>query len=146
LNTTKYLCAFCLVTAAALRAWAAIPGDDAQAVQGNWQLIAAELGGRAMPDALVKIVRMKLADGRYEVTAESPDVGTYTLEPAVQPKRMTVTGTEGPNRGKTFPAIYEVEGDTLRICYDLSGAKRPNEFKTAAGTKLYLATYRRAKE
>ena len=43
-------------------------------------------------------------------------------------------------------AIYELNGDTLRICYDLSGSKRPTEFKTAAGTKLYLVTYNRKKE
>jgi uncharacterized protein (TIGR03067 family) len=57
-----------------------------------------------------------------------------------------VIGTEGPNQGKTFPAIYELNGDTLRICYDLSGAKRPAEFKTIAGTKLYLVTYSRSKQ
>jgi uncharacterized protein (TIGR03067 family) len=56
---------------------------------------------------------------------------------------MTVTGTEGPNKGKTFPAIYEIEGDTLRICYDLSGEKRPTKFETVAGTKLYLVTYKK---
>jgi len=65
---------------------------------------------------------------------------------ATQPKGMSVTGTEGPNSGKTFPAIYELKGDTLRICYDLSGAKRPTEFKSVAGTKLYLVTYVRKKE
>jgi uncharacterized protein (TIGR03067 family) len=59
---------------------------------------------------------------------------------------MTITGTGGPNVGKTFPAIYEIKGDTLRICYDLSGAQRPTEFKSVAGTKLYLVTYTRKKE
>ena len=59
---------------------------------------------------------------------------------------MTVTGTEGPNRGKIFPCIYELQGDTLRICYDLSCAKRPAEFKTAVGTRLYLVTYARNKQ
>ena len=73
----------------------------------------------------------------------APDRGTYTLDSDAKPKGMTITGTEGPNRGKTFPAIYELNGDTLRICYDLSGAKRPTEFKTSAGTKLYLVTYNR---
>jgi uncharacterized protein (TIGR03067 family) len=59
---------------------------------------------------------------------------------------MTITGTAGPNSGKTFPAIYELKGDTLRICYDLSSAKRPTEFKSIAGTRLYLVTYNRKKE
>ena len=72
--------------------------------------------------------------------------GTYTIDADSKPKSMTITGTEGPNHGKTFPAIYELKGDTLRICYDLSGAKRPTEFKSVAGTKLYLVTYSRKKE
>jgi len=59
---------------------------------------------------------------------------------------MTITDTAGPNQGKTFPAIYELKGDTLRICYDLSGAKRPTEFKTVAGTQLYLVTYTRVED
>src|SRR4051794_40819519 len=36
---------------------------------------------------------------------------------------MDITGTSGPNKGKTILAIYEQKGDTLRICYDLSGKK-----------------------
>ena len=62
------------------------------------------------------------------------------------PKGMTVKGSEGPNKGKSFPAIYELSGDTLRICYDLSGTKRPTEFKSTAGTKLYVVTYKRNNE
>ncbi len=46
----------------------------------------------------------------------------------------------------SFPCIYELEGDTLRVCYDLSGKKRPGEFKTAEGTQLYLVTYTRKKD
>ena len=33
--------------------------------------------------------------------------------PDTSPKAMEVTGTDGPNKGKTFPAIYELKGDTL---------------------------------
>lgn len=58
---------------------------------------------------------------------------------------MDVTGTDGPNKGKTIPAIYELDGDTLRICYDLSGKECPKEFKTEKNTKLYLVTYKKDK-
>jgi hypothetical protein len=44
-----------------------------------------------------------------------------------------------------FPAIYELDGDTLRICYDLSRTKRPAEFKTLPATQLYLVTYERVR-
>jgi len=121
--------------------------DDARAVQGNWKSAKAELAGQPMTDAVLKIISLKLDNGTYEVfVGDEPDRGTYTIDSTTTPRSMTITGTAGPNSGKTFPAIYELKGDTLRICYDLSGAKRPTEFKSIAGTRLYLVTYNRKLE
>jgi len=132
---------------AVLPLFAADSVNDTKAVQGSWKPVTAELGGEAMPEAVVKSISLKLDNGKYEVfVGDRPDRGTYTIDAASKPKSMTITGTEGPNHGKTFPAIYELKGDTLRICYDLSGAKRPTEFKSLVGTKLYLVTYNRKKE
>jgi uncharacterized protein (TIGR03067 family) len=104
------------------------------------------LGGQPMPDEILKTISLKLGDGTYAVlVGDKPDNGTFKVDSSATPKSMDVTGTDGPNQGKTFPAIYELEGDTLGICYDLSGAKRPTEFKTVAKTKLYLVTYQRKK-
>jgi len=136
-----------IALSAVLPLFASDPVNDAKAVQGSWKPVTAELGGEAMPEAVVKSISLKLDNGKYEVfVGDRPDRGTYTIDAASKPKSMTITGTEGPNHGKTFPAIYELKGDTLRICYDLSGAKRPTEFKSLAGTKLYLVTYNRKKE
>src|SRR5258705_503928 len=83
---------------------------DAKAVQGSWTPTKAELAGQAFPEAILKSISLRLDDGKYEVSvAGRPDKGTYMLDPAGKPKGMTVTGTEGPNKGKTFPAIYEIE-------------------------------------
>ncbi len=59
---------------------------------------------------------------------------------------LDVIGTEGPNKGKTIPAIFDLAGDTLKICYDLSGQARPTEFKSSPGTQQFLATYQREKK
>jgi uncharacterized protein (TIGR03067 family) len=143
----KYLLCIGLAVGASLNAFAAGSPDDAKAVQGNWKPAKAELAGQPMTDAVLKSISLKLDNGKYEVFVGGvPDRGTYTLDSTTKPKSMTITGTEGPNRGKTFPAIYELKGDTLRICYDLSGAKRPTEFKSIAGTRLYLVTYSRQKD
>jgi len=143
----KYIIGICLALVASLNAFAAgLPGD-AKAVQGTWQPVKAELAGHPMTDDVLKSISLKMDNGKYEVfVGANPDRGTYTLDAATKPKSITVTGTAGPNNGKTFPAIYELKGDTLRICYDLSGAKRPTEFKSVAGTKLYLVIYSRKKE
>jgi uncharacterized protein (TIGR03067 family) len=143
----KHLLCIGLIAAASLAAFAVDPPGDAKAVQGSWKPAAAELAGEPMDEAVMKSISLKLDNGKYLVYVGSePDKGTYILDATSKPKGMTITGTDGPNQGKTFPAIYELEGDTLRICYDLSGVKRPTEFKTGAGTKLYLVTYKRQKE
>ena len=143
----KYFFFICLGVGASLLAFAGGAPDDAKTVQGSWKPAKAELGGQPMTDTVLKSINLKLDNGKYEVlVGTQSDKGTYTLDAAAKPKGMTITGTAGPNNGKTFPAIYEIKGDTLRICYDLSGEKRPTEFKSLAGTQLYLATYNRQKE
>jgi uncharacterized protein (TIGR03067 family) len=142
----KYLSGICFIILTSLIALADDDADDAKAVQGNWKPATAVLGGQPMTDAVLKIISLKLDHGKYEVfVGNEPDRGTYSLDTTANPKGMTIIGTEGPNHGRTFPAIYELKGETLRICYDLSGAKRPTEFKSTAGTKLYLVTYNREK-
>ena len=146
-QTMKHVLFIWFAVALSLSAWAADPNDDAKAVQGDWKPVTAELAGQPMSDAVLNIISLKLDNGRYEVfVGDEPDRGTYAVDSATTPKGMTIIGTEGPNKGRTFPAIFELEGDTLRICYDLSGAKRPIEFKSVAGTRLYLVTYHRKKE
>ena len=126
---------------------AARSGDakDGDTVQGAWLPAEAELAGKPFPDAIRKI-KLVLKDDKYTVTVgEQVDQGTIKLNRTAQPKEMDITGAEGPNKGKTILAIYERDGDMLRICYDLSGKSRPTEFKTREGTQLFLVTYRRQK-
>src|ERR1700677_1481718 len=119
---------------------------DSDAIQGTWLASRAEPGGKPFPEEVRKSIKLTLKDGKYTVTVgKNPDQGTVSLDPSAKPKALDVTGTEGPNKGKTFLAIYELDGDTLRICYDLSGMARPSEFKTAKDTKLFLVTYKREK-
>jgi uncharacterized protein (TIGR03067 family) len=122
---------------------AARPRDT---IEGTWLPSAAELGGKAFPDEVRKTIKLVVKGDRYTVTAgKQIDQGTVKLNPKAKPKTLDITGTEGPNKGKTILAIYEQDGDTLRVCYDLSGKSRPTEFKTTADTQLFLVTYKREK-
>ncbi len=128
-------------------ALAAEPADDNKAVQGTWKPTVGQLGGEAMPPEALKGVTLKIMGSAYEVVVEGegPDKGTFTLDAAASPKTLTIKSEEGPNKGKTILAIYEIIGDTMRACYDISGDKRPTEFKSPANSTVFLVTYQRQK-
>ena len=54
-----------------------------------------------------------------------------------------VAFTEGPNKGKTWPVLYALEGDTLRICGGEVGKGRPADFETRGKPGSLLMTLRR---
>src|SRR5262249_53974200 len=114
---------------------------DDKSTDGTWQLVSAELAGKSLPAEAIKSIKMILKNGTYTVYAESEDRGTVQVDTSKCPATLDITGTEGPNKGKTFLAIYELKDNRMKVCYDLSGKSRPTEFKTKAGTLLYLAEY-----
>jgi uncharacterized protein (TIGR03067 family) len=120
-------------------------GKKEATMDGTWQLVEGVIAGNPFPPEVVKGIKLTRTGDKYVVTAESKDEGTVKYIPNTSPAAMEITGTAGPNKGKTFPAIYELHGDTLKVCYDLSGKARPTEFKSKPGTQLFLATYKRVK-
>ena len=123
--------------------------DDAKdlaAMQGTWLPESAELSGKPFPDPIRKSIKLVMKDDKYSVTVgKTLDEGTVKLDSAAMPKKMEIKGSEGPNKGKTILAIYEVGGETLKVCYDLSGKEHPAEFKTTEGSLLYLVVYKKEK-
>jgi uncharacterized protein (TIGR03067 family) len=143
----KTLLYLCIAVAVSLTTLADEKSDDSKSLEGIWIPVKAELGGQPMPDTVLKTITLKLQRDAYEVTVkdEGSDSGTWKIDLSTRPKRLTIKSVKGANAGKTFPAIYELKADTLRVCYDLSGKEHPKEFKTSKGTALYVVTYNRKK-
>jgi len=140
----KPFTAFAVLLGLTVAVWAA--DAKADSLDGTWLPEAAELSGVKYPDDVRKATKLVMKGDKYTVTVGTQsDRGTVKLDASVEPKTMDITGTDGPNKGKTFLAIYEHDGDTLRVCYDLSGKSRPTEFKSKPGTQLFLVTYKRQK-
>jgi uncharacterized protein (TIGR03067 family) len=121
--------------------------DDVKKLKGTWQVEKAELAGAPFPEPVTKTMSLILKDGEYTLkTPGGDDQGTVTYDAKKKPMEMDIKGTVGPNKGKTFLAIWQLDGDTLKVCYDLAGQKRPKEFKTDADNKYFLAVYKRKAE
>lgn len=141
----KFVFAWALLVSLSL----AVSAGDARegdGLDGTWLPVEAELAGKQFPYEVRKSMKLVIKEGQYTVTVgKMLDKGTVKVNTTAKRRAMDIMGTDGPNKGKMIPAIYEHDGDTLKICYDLSGKKRPTEFKTEAGTQLFLVTYKRDK-
>ncbi len=112
---------------------------------GHWMATSANLAGTPFPNALTESISLSLAGDQYEVlVGDKPDKGTYTIDAGHAPSRMTITGTDGPNAGKTFLAIFDFpSADEMRVCYDLGGKAYPSRFESTEENGLYLVNYSR---
>ncbi len=73
-------------------------------------------------------------------------VATQKLDPSKSPKTFDAKVAQGPHQGTVILGIYEISDDTLKVCFDPEGKKRPVDFTTATGSQTTLQVRRRAKK
>lgn len=115
---------------------------------GVWTLESVEVGGKEIPIDSFKGITVAFEGDKYTVR-KSDDViqsATQKLDPSKSPKTLDVTVTEGPHKGTIMPGIYEISADTLKVCFDPEGKKRPTEFTTASGSQTTLVVHKRTKK
>ncbi|MFO0798108.1 MAG: TIGR03067 domain-containing protein [Gemmataceae bacterium] len=141
---TRFAPAAFVLAAAAVAA--AQPADEMKAAAGKWTVGKATLGGSDFTKAFKALELVLAPDGAYTLTFNGEtDKGTVKVDATKTPKEMDIIGKEGPNAGKTIKTIYKLDGDTMTVCYELGDGPRPAAFESKAGTKVFLAEYKRAK-
>ncbi len=114
---------------------------DLDRLQGTWSIVSLEMDGQKMSGGGGQIVVRgdrftTLAMGaRYE--------GTVVVRETSSPKTFDLHFEDGPEKGNTSLGIYELQGDTWRICLTTRGSRRPTEFAAPAGTGIALETLQR---
>src|SRR5262245_32307785 len=111
-------------------------------LDGVWQPVSAELRGQPLPEGSLDNLKLILAAENYEliIGTTTADHSSYVIVLQTSTQQMQITETEGPNKGRTIPAIFVLEEENLTICYDLSGEKAPDDFSTSADSELYLVS------
>jgi uncharacterized protein (TIGR03067 family) len=113
---------------------------DEPEIDGWWVATAGKLGGVRLPKEALIDLPLRLQNGTFRF---GTDEGRTVINRHVQPHALDIIPTRGPHRGRVVPAIIDVTGSALRICCDLSGTSRPDEFTAPRGTRRFLARYRR---
>jgi uncharacterized protein (TIGR03067 family) len=114
--------------------------------QGTWTFESVVAGGKEVPIAEFKGVTVTFEGDKYTVKKGDQVIqaATQKLDPSKSPKTLDVTVAEGPNKGAVMLGIYEISGDTLKVCFDPEGKKRPTEFASTSGSQT-LVVHKRVK-
>jgi uncharacterized protein (TIGR03067 family) len=121
---------------------------DLAKFQGNWTLISAERDGKKMPEADARKLKLTIQGNKFTLRKDSVIIseGTMTLDPTKRPKAIDERITTGPNQGKLFSAIYEIDDEQHGICFAAAGKERPTEFSSTPGSGRLLQVWRREKK
>jgi uncharacterized protein (TIGR03067 family) len=116
--------------------------------QGAWTFESSEAGGQQLPAGELKELVITFAGDKHTIKKgdQVVQVGVQKLDPSKSPKAIDVNMTEGPNKGKVLLGIYEISGDTLKVCFDPEGKKRPTEFKSSPGSENFVNVHKRVKK
>lgn len=121
-------------------------GPELKKLQGSWIPVSAELAGQKLPDDFLRKTTLIIEKENYSSkVGDVTDRGKIKLAGNGPPKAMDITSSDPNYQGKSFPAIYEVEGNSLLVCYDLEGKIRPDGFKSPKGSQWFLVQYKKEK-
>jgi uncharacterized protein (TIGR03067 family) len=113
-------------------------------MQGVWKTVSVEINGQAVPEEEFKDDRLTIRDGAFVLRAgKSSTAGTLTLDPTKQPRTIDTETVLGKDKGIKSLGIYQLEGNTLKVCYVVHPNPRPTEFKTMPKSGRALVVYQK---
>lgn len=118
---------------------------DLQELQGTWQLESVEDSKKTKIDARKRTL---FIGGELAIVQEGGKIvqaGTVRLAASKSPPSIDVVVRSGEHEDSTMLGIYELKGDSLRVCFDPEGESRPKKFSARADSSVYVATYKRVK-
>ena len=154
-NAAMLLGIFLLLVGLGLPKASGDPKDDAftkelKAMAGTWRSVFAENNGNKTSEEMLKEIRwIRDADGKWAMQRDDKTVLEWTvrkIDTTKKPKTIDLEVTLGSHQGQVYRGIYELDGDTLRVCLaQPERAERPTEFSGRKGSNSALSEFKREK-
>jgi len=114
---------------------------DQQKLQGKWAVESFDYNGA--PVEVMKDAVREFKDDTYTITPKSGDAINGVIKMLDSTKKPKTIDLEV--NGRTLKGIYEIEGDTLKLCYNLTTPERPTELASKPDSGVVLVVHKRAK-
>jgi uncharacterized protein (TIGR03067 family) len=120
-------------------------------LKGTWTAVSLERGGEKLPEDMLKELNMQLlfAGDKYteRIKGEVNEEGTIKIDTSKKPATIDLNIRTGDDKGKLQLGIFEVKGDTLRLCLAVpDGKERPTTFASPEGKTDANVVFKRGKE
>jgi uncharacterized protein (TIGR03067 family) len=117
-------------------------------LEGEWAMVSAVLDGAAMNQAMVKWCR-RITLGNVTRVVAGPQVfvnARFTLDNSKKPHVIDYVNLKGASKGESQAGIFELIGDSLKICMSAPGQPRPADFSSKPGDGRSYTTWRLVKK
>jgi uncharacterized protein (TIGR03067 family) len=116
--------------------------DDTRAWQGTWKLVSCVANGEPQGGDMQWVV-----DGdHYTIRVKGKSGGDpYTFKLDAKQKHIDVFHHDTPKGtyGGRLKGIYDIQGNSLKVCYDLKGQRYPASFDAARGSGQAIYQFQR---
>ena len=124
--------------------------DDLKDMEGTWLVTIHEVSGKKLGDEQIKKSESTIIikDGKYQnvFMGKTISEGTLKLDSTKKPKTMDALVAEGPGKGKSMLGVFELNGDSMTVCFAQVDKERPTGLKTDEGSGQVLLKYKREKK
>jgi uncharacterized protein (TIGR03067 family) len=104
--------------------------DEIGQFEASWKFVSIDVEGNMVPAELFQEDRLILKGKEFTSTVRGTTThGTFKINPTASPKTIDITFTDGPGKDNTQKGIYELDGDSQKICWSAPGKPRPTEFE-----------------
>jgi uncharacterized protein (TIGR03067 family) len=99
---------------------------DLSALQGSWKVTYLEVAGSLMPASSFLNAIVTLAGDSFESSGMGAVYrGKVKLSQEGSRRVFSLSFEDGPEKGNTNHALYELDGDTWTFCMDMKGGPAP---------------------
>ena len=109
--------------------------DDLDLLQGTWAVTELQMEGQTISGGMLANARVEITGNRFSSLGMGTVYeGTVTLDDSAIPHQLNMKFDAGPEKGNTNLGIYELKGDSWKICLSTRGEVRPTAFSAPAGS------------
>jgi uncharacterized protein (TIGR03067 family) len=118
--------------------------DELKRFEATWRFVSVEVEGHVVPPERFKDDRLALKGKQFTSTIQGNTTnGVFKINPTAKPKTIDITFTDGPGKDNTQKGIYELDGDTQKICFAAPGRQRPTEFTAKPASRQMIQILKR---